>query len=198
MGDHKSYTEFVMTPPIHRINVVSTLVEVDDRRFNATQLSVKGTGSFTVEIGPGVFKLSGQVFGDLRVVDEGDLVTVESGEVTVNTRIEKEDFIIEDNVLYGYSKPMIVSVSVNKDVITKLNYKYSYKSANIKIRIDGCSIYFNAITSPFLSAWLYINEGVVYVEKELAGLNIAVLRKQERREVREVISQEGGLQPSLT
>ncbi|WP_440059825.1 hypothetical protein ACSU1N_01290 [Thermogladius sp. 4427co] len=179
---------------IHRINVNSTLVEVDDKRFNAVQFSIKSSGDFIIELAPGSFKFNGTAPGELKVVDEGDLITIESIELPLVTRIEREDFIIEDNVVYGYSKPLIMSVNADKHVLVKLNYKYSFKASSITVKIENGRIYLNAILSPFLSAWLYIDEGVVYMEREFTGINIAVSSRQPRKET---ISRQEGFQPSL-
>ncbi|MCI4461812.1 MAG: hypothetical protein JHC12_02485 [Thermogladius sp.] len=185
----------MMEPRKHRITIMSTFVEVDDRRLNATQVSIRSRGDFTIEVSPGTFKLTGLISDEPKIIDEGDVVTVISEDIPVNTRMEREDFIVEENVLYGYSRPVVLSINVNKDVTIKLNYKYTYKSPAAKIKIDNSLVYFNAITSPFFSAWLYINEGALYIERDLTTLLITTSSKPERGQV---ISQREGFQPSLT
>lgn len=161
----------------HRLKVVSNTVELDGRVYNATQISVVAEGSLTLEIGQRGFKLEGVVRGPLSVMDEGDLVTIKTRDVALLGAQGKEDFVSEEDVFYGYSKPLVISIGGNRTMSVRINYKHVFESKSVAVKLENVGFHVNAILSPFLSTWIYVDEGVLYVEKSVAGISIAVSGK---------------------
>ncbi|OYT37856.1 MAG: hypothetical protein B6U89_06750 [Desulfurococcales archaeon ex4484_58] len=161
---------------LYRIEVINDKIILPSGEQHANHIYVvkplRASLSFTID------KLSAEIeyFDKPNIFNEQDLVYIYMDKLSIKKRVEEEKIKIYGKSLVGYSKPLILRIREEYDLLLTINDKYFFRANKIELDVKDVESILNILVYPLKIAWIYIADGKVSLKSSDEKIEVNIIK----------------------